>query len=144
MTQVSFLGSATLNALQKQNAQPKKQKLAQVVAQKADDRYNQIYNTTTEFLIANITENAIDRSYTFDLKKFIGDKFKIECPESLYSEIESWLNDEGFTFDTQRNRNTRDINTAINMRWAKYHNPIVDTPKNDKRLYSDMTFFIKW
>lgn len=137
MTQVDYIGSATLDALQKQNAQPKKQKLAQVVAQKADDRYNEIYNKTIEFLVANITENAVKREYPFDLKKFIGDKFQIECPESLYTEIQQWLVDEGFNFDTQRNK----TNTEIEQRWSKYD--MAPPPKN-RYQPSDMTFFIKW
>lgn len=141
MTQVNFVGSATLAAMQKQPQQkPTNQKLAQIVAQKADDRYKEIYNKTIEFLIANITENAVKREYTFDLKKFIGDKFKIECSESLYTEIQQWLADEGFNFDTQRNK----TNTEIEQRWCWSKYDIAPPPKNRNQPYSNMTFFINW
>ena len=79
------------------------------------------------------------QSYTFDMKRFIGKVMDQECTEKAYADLGEWLAEEGFTFDTQRNRQAALLNTFAGSRRIQ---TTFSDPKRDG--YSDLTYYITW
>lgn len=89
---------------------------------------------------AYVLKYPTKQSYTFDMKRFIGKVMDQECTEKAYADLGEWLTEEGFTFDTQRNRQSALLNTFANSRRITGSN--FNDPKRDG--YSDLTYYITW
>ncbi|QFR55836.1 hypothetical protein JC221_190 [Yersinia phage JC221] len=137
MTTVNYVGSATIQALN-QN----KRKLADVVREAAETRYKEIIDGTFQHLTAVITANASDRKYTFDMSKWVGNKYSAECTRGMFDDISRWLTEEGFTFDTQLVRNSTEMVNSFNS--GGYSSRRIAPPPSLKNEYSQYTFFITW
>lgn len=90
----------------------------------------------SEYVLKYPTKQA----YTFDMKRFIGKNMDQECTEKAYADLGEWLAEEGFTFDTQRNRQAALLNTFAGSRRITGSN--FSDPKRDG--YSEFTYYITW
>lgn len=130
MTQVNFIGSATLNAIQNQN---QRQTLAQRALKIFQDNYASIIGDTKKFVTDRIIEKAVDRNLVFDMSKYVGKEFSCVCTDGMFTEIKEWLVNEGFIVEVEADR------TPIAQ--ARYGNTYNDDNYNKKSL---KTFYISW
>lgn len=126
MTQVNFVGSATLDAMQNQ-----RQTLAQRALKIFEDNYISIITDTKKFITDRVIEKAVDRSLVFDMSKYVGKEFSCVCTDGMFSEIKGWLIQEGFKVEVESDRKQPKI------RHSGYSDAYYD--KNSLK-----TFYISW
>lgn len=115
------------------------------LAERARKMVDEINAKMVELSRKDISEYVLKyptkQSYTFDMKRFIGKTMDQECTEKAYADLGEWLAEEGFTFDTQRNRQAALLSTFAGSRRIQTHTNFSD-PKRDG--YSDLTYYITW